>query len=66
MNIQLPDKLWRELEKYLGETSFTSIDDLVLFVLQDFIDQSGIKNENGYSDNESDEIKKRLEDLGYL
>ncbi len=66
MNIQIPDTLRENLENYMRETSFTSVDDLVLFILQDFIDQTEDSSEKGYSDNESDEIKKRLEDLGYL
>ncbi|MGD9488526.1 MAG: hypothetical protein AB7W47_10930 [Calditrichaceae bacterium] len=65
MNIQISDTPRENLENYMRESGFTSVEDRVLYLLQDFIDRTEDSGEKGYSDNESDEIKNPPGDLEY-
>ena len=64
MNITLDPALLTRLEKYLSDSSFKEMTELVNFILNDFLDQ------NDSTDNvpvkATDDINRRLKDLGYF
>ena len=66
VKVNIPDHLFGQLKSYLWKTAFKSIDDFVTFVLQDYLDQNDPQENKKLSQDETEEITKRLENLGYL
>ena len=66
VKVNIPDHLFGQLKSYLEKTAFKSIDDFVTFVLQDYLDQNDPQENKNLSQDETEEITKRLENLGYL
>lgn len=66
VKVNIPDHLFGQLKSYLDKTCFKSIDDFVTFVLQDYLDQNDPQENKNLSQDETEEITKRLENLGYL
>lgn len=66
VKVNIPDHLFGQLKSYLEKTDFNSVDDFVTFVLQDYLDQNDPQENKNLSQDETEEITKRLENLGYL
>ncbi len=65
VRIEIPETLFRELEKTLDKTVFSSVNDLILFILQDYLDkQSDAPADARGIDDQA--IRDRLKNLGYL
>jgi len=65
MNLKISENLLNRLKNHLKETSFKSIDELVEYILENYITENmgqSVKEESSTPD----EINKRLKDLGYL
>ena len=63
--INIPDALYRELLTRQKESIFPTLDDLVAYILQDYLDKQ--KNKSGDKEDETQQvIEKRLKNLGYL
>ena len=62
IELEISDELWTQLEALRSESGLTSMNDFLLAILQQFADQKG----SGVSKEEDEEIRKRLEDLGYM
>ncbi|MCL0057499.1 hypothetical protein M1N05_00315 [Dehalococcoidales bacterium] len=63
--IFLPVELYRRIEERAKATSFGSVDEYVIFVLEEVLKEEG-EEEKAFSKEEEEEIKKRLRALGYL
>lgn len=64
--IQIPGKLWDNLNSHLKQSSFKSVDDFIIFILQNYLDQQKSITDNRQSSNDDAAVLKRLEDLGYM
>ncbi len=64
MNITLDPALLKRLEKYLSDSSFKEMTELVNFILNDFLDQNDASGQTSFTD--TDGINNRLKDLGYF
>jgi len=65
IQVEIPETLYRELEKRLPDNAFSSVQDLVAYILQDFLDrQTSEKSDPKGIDDEA--IRNRLKNLGYL
>ncbi|MBD3225533.1 MAG: hypothetical protein GF313_12460 [Caldithrix sp.] len=62
--ISIPVNLYEQLTHHLSETSFKNLEDLAAFVLQDYLDHNASEKEAPPDDN--DEVRRRLQDLGYM
>ena len=65
-SIQLPDKLMDDLNLHLEQSSFKSVDDFILYILQNYLDQQTSEKNQKKSTNDDAEVMKRLQDLGYM
>ena len=65
VDLKIDNKLLEKLRAYLPESGLTSEEELILSILQNFIDENYTKEENETLDEER-EIEKRLKNLGYL
>ena len=63
--INIPDSLYLELQTYQKQSIFPSVDDLVSYILQDFLDKQKSDSERQEKDIER-VIEERLKNLGYL
>jgi len=63
--IRIPDPLLDELAKFHEESIFPSLDDLIIYILQEYLDK---KNASPQNDRNSDDeiVQERLKNLGYL
>ncbi len=59
--IIIPENLFRQLQVYLEESIFASVEDLAAYILQDFLDKHTTK-----SPKEKKIVEERLRNLGYL
>ena len=65
-NIRIPDHLYSELQNYLSKTAFKDVNELGVYILQNYLEQKNKMNLTGSTPEECEEIRKRLENLGYL
>lgn len=63
--VQLPADLYGKIEERVNATEFGSIDEYVIFVLQEVLKEEG-EEEQAFSKEGEEEVKKRLKALGYL
>lgn len=62
--IVIPDELYKKIESSLPNLGFQSVDEYVVFVLQEVLKDDS--EETQLSPEEEEIVKKRLRDLGYL
>lgn len=58
-------QLYGRLEKRVGDTGFSSVDEYVTFVLEEVLKEEGGEG-TAFTKEEEEEVKKRLRALGYL
>jgi metal-responsive CopG/Arc/MetJ family transcriptional regulator len=63
--VKIPDTLYKELENVHKQSIFPSLDDLIIFILQEYLDKQNASPEKNEKDAEKI-IKERLKNLGYL
>jgi len=63
--IDLPAGLFAQLEAALESSAFHSVDDLVLFILQNYLDQN-LSAGKAITPDEEEVVRQRLRNLGYL
>jgi hypothetical protein len=64
--IKISQKLYRKIRARLEELGFSSVDECIEFVMNEFISEEEENTEQGISEDEEARIKKRLQSLGYL
>ncbi len=65
--IEISKDLYERLKKALSNyEGFNSVEELVEFVLNEFVSEVSEEGQEIYSPEEEEEIKKRLRSLGYL
>ena len=62
--VSIPASLLEQLEDVLHQSAFSSVDDLVLFILQTYLEQNPASKE--ISADEEEAVRERLRNLGYL
>ncbi len=62
--VSIPASLLEQLDSVLHQSAFSSVDDLVLFILQTYLDQNPVSKE--ISADEEEAVRERLRNLGYL
>ncbi len=64
--VNIPDELYERIQKNLGDFGFTTVDEYVVFILEEVLKNDEPNEEQAFSEEEEEVIKKRLKDLGYL
>jgi len=65
--VNIPDELYKTIEEKLEEFGFKTVDEYVVFVLEEVIKGDAEEGEEKvFSEEEEEVIKQRLRDLGYL
>jgi Arc/MetJ-type ribon-helix-helix transcriptional regulator len=63
--VYIPAELYQKVNDRVNSTEFNSVDEYVCFVLEEVVKEEG-ENEEVFSEEEEQEVKKRLRSLGYL
>ena len=63
--LSLPAELCSRIEDRVKATDFGSVDEYVIFVLEEVLKEEG-EEEKAFSKEDEEEVKKRLRGLGYL
>ena len=63
--VLLPTELYSRVLERVEATDFGSVDEYVIFVLEEVLKKDG-EEEEAFSKEEEEEVKKRLKALGYL
>jgi Arc/MetJ-type ribon-helix-helix transcriptional regulator len=68
VTVDLPSELRRQLEDRISHTEFESLDEYIRFVLQTIVEEDERASHHGRSapNEQNDQLKERLEDLGYM
>lgn len=61
----LPAELYSQIEERVKATDFGSVEEYVRFVLEEVLKNEG-EEEQAFSKEDEEEVKKRLKALGYL
>ena len=67
--ISIPLELVKKLEEKIKETDFKSVQDYVIYILKQIVSEQEEENnseKDAYTKEEETDLKKNLEDLGYL
>lgn len=62
----LPAELYGRIEERVKATGFGSVDEYVMFILEEVLKEEREEGDRVFSKEEEEEVKKRLRDLGYL
>jgi Arc/MetJ-type ribon-helix-helix transcriptional regulator len=62
----LPAEIYNRLEERVKSSGFGSVDEYVIFILEEVLKEDGEQEQRAYSEEEEAEVKKRLKALGYL
>ena len=62
--VLLPAELYRRIEERVKITEFGSVEEYITFVLNEVLAEDD--EESPFTEEEEEDIKKRLKDLGYL
>ena len=62
--ISLPGPLFEELAQYHKQSIFPSLDDLIIYILQEYLDKQNTQQDNEKNDDKI--VQDRLKNLGYL
>lgn len=83
INISIPKELKQKIEKRIKETNFKSIQEYILYILEQVVsenvrkkdfdreiysedEEKSIRGPEPYTREEEEDLKKNLEDLGYI
>ena len=64
--VYLSAELYDQIEERVKVTGFGSVDEYVMFVLDEVLKEEGQEAERAFSEEEEEEVKKRLRGFGYL
>ncbi|MCB9058247.1 MAG: hypothetical protein H6627_06750 [Calditrichae bacterium] len=67
MNININEELFEQLKNFLDQTSFTQVEDLVHYILEDYLERNKqVLPKSDDRGNDEKSLNNRLKDLGYL
>ena len=72
VTVKIPRPLYRKIQQVVGDSGFNSPTDFIVYVLRDLMGEAEeLRQETGavestYSEEEIDEVKRKLKNLGYL
>ena len=66
MEIKIDDTLINRLREFQKETSFKNLEELIEFILNDFLDKGQIQQDETDPKLDKQELNNRLKNLGYL
>ncbi len=66
VTIKIPRPLYRKIQQVVEESGFDSATDFVVYVLRDLMGEAETHEEPDFTQDELDDVKRKLKNLGYL
>jgi Arc/MetJ-type ribon-helix-helix transcriptional regulator len=69
VTVKIPRPLYRKVQQVVEESGFNSPTDFIVYVLRDLMGEAEGHAQNGqpeFSQDELDDVKRKLKNLGYL
>jgi len=66
VTIKIPRPLYEQMKKLIQGTGFSSVTEFVVYVLRDVVAVGKMGEEGTLTEEEMEQIRKRLRSLGYL
>ncbi len=64
--IKIPRQLYHSLKKQVEGTGFSSVTDFIVFVMRNIAASGKLTEDTSLTQREINQIRKRLQELGYL
>lgn len=67
IKLEISNELKIKLENKIKDTEFSSLDEYINYILEQVIsNDDSSNNEQAYTEEEKEDVKKRLQELGYV
>jgi Arc/MetJ-type ribon-helix-helix transcriptional regulator len=66
VTVKIPRPLYRKIQQVVDGSGFNSPTDFIVYVLRDLMGEADEKTEPDFSQEELDDVKRKLKNLGYL
>ena len=66
VTVKIPRPLYRKIQQVVDGSGFNSPTDFIVFVLRDLMGEAEEQAEPEFTQDELDDIKRKLKNLGYL
>jgi Arc/MetJ-type ribon-helix-helix transcriptional regulator len=66
VTVKIPRPLYRKIQQVVDGSGFNSPTDFIVYVLRDLMGEADDKVEPEFSQEELDDVKRKLKNLGYL
>ena len=66
VTIKIPRPLYRKIQQVVEESGFDSATDFVVYVLRDLMGEAETAEAPEFTQDELDDVKRKLKNLGYL
>ena len=66
VTVKIPRPLYRKIQQVVGDSGFNSPTDFIVYVLRDLMGEAEAHETHEYSEEELDDVKRKLKNLGYL
>ena len=66
VTVKIPRPLYRKIQLVVDDSGFNSPTDFIVYVLRDLMGEAESAAQHEFSQDELDEVKRKLKNLGYL
>ena len=66
VTVKIPRPLYRRIQQVVEESEFNSPTDFIVYVLRDLMGEAEEREPAEFTQEELDEVKRKLKNLGYL
>jgi Arc/MetJ-type ribon-helix-helix transcriptional regulator len=66
VTVKIPRPLYRKIQLVVDDSGFNSPTDFIVYVLRDLMGEAETATQHEFSQDELDEVKRKLKNLGYL
>ena len=66
VTVKIPRPLYRKIQQVVDGSGFNSPTDFIVYVLRDLMGEAETTAEPEFNQDELDEVKRKLKNLGYL
>ena len=66
VTVKIPRPLYRKIQQVVEGSGFNSPTDFIVYVLRDLMGEAESAEKHEFSQDELDEVKRKLKNLGYL
>ncbi|MCB9914631.1 MAG: CopG family transcriptional regulator [Planctomycetes bacterium] len=66
VTVKIPRPLYRKIQQVVEDSGFNSPTDFIVYVLRDLMGEAEVNQPVEFSQEELDDVKRKLKNLGYL